>query len=137
MKKAILMFLGIAFCWGAHGENFHVIPVEHLTEKVLDELMEGRRPDVAVEFAAGSEIPVGFFLKGGLVQLKEGRVECGSVEFMQTVYARSVGGNLLFSSNLTDWKPLLTFITGNASVALSIEHNRPALLFGAEVNRRD
>lgn len=141
MRKTILMCFCLialnAFTSQAAESNLQVIPVDQLTQDMLNALMEGKHPDAAVEFPAHTLIPVGFFLKGDLVELAQGRANCGQVEFKQRVYARNTGGSLLFSSNLQEWKPLFMFITGNASVALSIENEKPSLLFGAEVNRRD
>ena len=46
-----------------------------------------------------------------------------------------VGQELILSTNLTDWKPFLEFITGNVSVSLSIQEGKPSIVVGAEINQ--
>ena len=75
-------------------------------------------------------------MKGDLVNLVESNDKWRTIEIKQTFYARCVGEELILSSNLTDWKPFLDFITGNASVALSIQDGQPSIVVGAETNRR-
>jgi hypothetical protein len=60
----------------------------------------------------------------------------GQSPVKQTFYARCVQDELILSSNLTEWKPFLEFITGTASVTLSIQDGQPSIVFGAEANRR-
>lgn len=55
---------------------------------------------------------------------------------MQTVYARCVQQELILSTDLTDWKPFLEFIAGNASVSISIQDGKPSIVIGAETNKR-
>lgn len=55
---------------------------------------------------------------------------------MQTFYARCVDQELILSTNLTDWKPFLEFLTGNASVSLNIQDGKPSIVVGAETNQR-
>jgi len=117
-------------------QNLKVVNVCNLTDYDLNEIMQGHRPDVAVEFSAHTALPISFFLKGDLVNLVENQGNFGQIEVKQTFYARNVQETLLLSSNLTDWKPLLEFITGNASISLSIQDDRPSIVFGAEANRR-
>ena len=56
--------------------------------------------------------------------------------FQQPLYARWIGEELILSSNLTDWKPFLDFITGHVSVGLNIQDGQPSIVIGAKTNRR-
>ncbi len=122
--------------WQAPSQNLKVINVCSLTDNDLNEIMLGNHPEIAVEFSAETHLPFNFFLKGNLVNLVESEETLQAVEFMQTLYARCVGQELLLSTNLKDWKPFLEFITGNISVSLSIQEGKPSLVVGAETNER-
>jgi len=154
MRKIALMSLGlIATCVSTFAasvefpinskplegfsQNLKVVNVCDLTNSDLNEIMQGQRPDVAFEFSAHTILPISFFLKGDLVNLVENQENLGQVEVKQTFYARYVQEALILSSNLTEWKPFLEFITGEASIVLNIQDGRPSITFGAEANRRN
>ena len=122
--------------WETLSQDVKVVQLTSLTDNDLKEMMQGQHPELAVEFAAPTYLPVSFYLKGDLVNLAESKDNWGTIEIKQTFYARCVGEELILSSNLTDWKPFLEFMTGNASVALTIQDGKPSLIFGAETNRR-
>ena len=103
---------------------------------VFHEIMQGLHPEIAVEFLEQSSLPISFFLRGDLVNLAESEGSLKQIEIKQTFYARYVQEELLLSSDLTDWKPFLEFITGNVSVTLSIQDGHPSLIVGAETSRR-
>lgn len=122
--------------WENFNQDLHIVNICNLTNQELNEIVQGHHPEIAVEFAAQTTLPVHFFLKGDLLNLIEGEEKWGTIEIKQSFYARCVEQELILSSNLTDWKPFLEFITGQASVALSIEDGQPSIVLGAEVNRR-
>jgi hypothetical protein len=122
--------------WENLSQNLRVVNIRHLTDSDLNEIMQGHHPKTAVEFSAQTTLPISFFLKGDLVNLTENEGKFGTVEIKQTFYARYVANDLILSINLTDWKPFLEFITGNASVTLAIQDGKPSIIFGSETNRR-
>ena len=122
--------------WETLSQNLKVINVCNLADNDLNEIMLGHHPEIAVEFSAQTKLPINFFLKGDLVNLVENEGNFGAVEVMQTFYARCVQQELILSTNLTDWKPFLEFITGNVSVSLSIQDGKPSIVVGAETNQR-
>jgi hypothetical protein len=122
--------------WEKHTENLKVMSLSEISEQVLNEIMQGEHPDLAVQFSKGTQLPINFFLIGDLVNLTEDQINFGRIEIQQTFYARYAGGELILSVNLKKWKPLLEFITGNASVVLSIQNQEPSITFGAAANRR-
>jgi hypothetical protein len=122
--------------WETLSHNVKVMQLANLTDNDLKEIMQGQHPELAVEFSAHTHLPVSFYLKGDLVNLAESNDKWGTLEIKQTFYARCLGEELILSSNLTDWKPFLDFITGNVSVALSIQDGQPSIVVGAETNRR-
>jgi hypothetical protein len=122
--------------WETLSQNLKVINVCNLTDNDLNEIMLGHHPEIAVEFSAQTKLPINFFLKGDLVNLVENEGNFGVVEVMLTFYARCVQQELILSTNLTDWKPFLEFITGNVSVSLSIQDGKPSIVVGAETNQR-
>lgn len=122
--------------WEAGTENLRVVCLSDISEQVLNEMMLGEHPDLVVQFCKGTQLPIHFFLKGDLVNLTEDQVNMGRIEIRQTFYARYVGGELILSVNLNEWKPFLEFITGHASVSLNIQNQEPCITFGAEFNLR-
>lgn len=117
-------------------QNLRVVKLHHLTNDELNEVMRGEHPEMVVEFPAQTTLPFNFFLKGDLVNLIGNEGNFGIVEIKQTFYARDLGEGVRFSTNLTEWKPFLEFITGNASLALTIQEGQPTIVLGAEVNHR-
>lgn len=122
--------------WEAISQDIKVVQLTHLTDNDLKEIMQGEHPELAVEFAAQSQLPVSLYLTGDLVTLAESNDKWGTIEIKQTFYARCVGEELILSSNLTDWKPFMEFITGTATVALSIQDGQSSIVVGSETNRR-
>jgi hypothetical protein len=147
MSLALMATCGSAFAasadfsinskiWEPLSQNLKVINVCNLKDNDLNEIMLGLHPEIAVEFSAQTTLPISFFLKGDLVNLVENEGNFGTVEIMQTFYARCAGQELILSTNLTDWKPFLEFITGNASVSLNIQDGKPSIVVGADTNQR-
>lgn len=153
MKRVVIMPLAlIAICgsvfaaladfpinsnsWENVSQNLVVINVCDLTDSDLNEIILGNHPEIAVEFSAQTTLPISFFLKGDLVNLVENDENFRTLEIVQTFYARCVQEELILSTNLMDWKPFLEFITGNASVSLSIQGGKPSILAGSETNKR-
>lgn len=121
--------------WETASQNVKIIKICDLTESDLNEIMLGNHPEIAVEFSAQTILPISFFLKGDLVNLVENDENLRSVEIVQTFYARCVQQELILSTDLTNWKPFLEFITGNVSVSLSIQEGKPSIFVGAETNK--
>lgn len=118
-------------------QDLQVINVCSLSENDLQEITKGLHPKLAVEFSAGTILPVSFFLKGDLVKLIEEDEPLATLQIEQTFYARCVEDELIFSLNLTDWKPLLEFITGSSSITLNIQDGKaPSVTVGSETNHR-
>lgn len=122
--------------WETVSQNIKVINICDLTDNDLNEIMLGNRPEIAVEFSAQTTLPISFFLKGDLVNLVENGESFRAVKIVQTFYTRCIQQELILSTDLTDWKPYLEFITGNLSVSLSIQEGKPSIVIGAETNKR-
>ena len=146
-KKMMLMFLA-TFCLATfavptllyakpvenRSQSVHVINVYDLTDQDVQQIMEGERPDIAVEFPAHISLPISFFLNGDLAKLAES--DLGQIELQKRFYLRCVQKELLLSTNLSDWKTVLEFITGNISVAFNIEEGEPTVKIYVEINQR-
>lgn len=117
-------------------QSLKTVNICNLTDADLNELIQGHHPEIAVEFSNQTTLPISFFLTGDLINLVKNEGNFEMVEIKQTFYARCIGKELILSTNLIDWKPFLEFITGNASVRLSIQDGHPSIVIGAETNRR-
>jgi hypothetical protein len=113
-----------------------IVPLYELSDQELTEAMQGLHPEMAVEFSAKTILPIHFFLTGDLIHLLENEGSCLSVEIQQTFYIRCVQEELMFSTNLMEWKPFLEFATGVASAGLNIQEGQPSLFIGSEANLR-
>lgn len=122
--------------WETDFQNVKVINICDLTDSDLNEILLGNHPEIAVEFSAQTIQPISFFLKGDLVNLVENNENLGAVEIIQTIYVRCVLQELILSTDLTNWKPFLEFITGNVSVSLSKQEGKLSIAVGAEINKR-
>lgn len=117
-------------------ENLIIKSLSELSDNVLNEIMQGNYPNIAIEFSQGTLLPIYFFLKGDLANLIEKEINLGQIEIQKTFYVRSIGEKLIFSSDLSEWKSFLEFITGNTSVGLNIYNGEASIIFGAEANQR-
>ena len=117
-------------------QDLKVINICDLTDRELNQAIEGHLPNVAVEFSKHTVLPISFYLKGDLLALMDDQENLGKVKVMQTFYVRCVDGELILSCDLSEWKPFLEFITGNVSVVISIQDGQPCIMFGSETNRR-
>lgn len=122
--------------WENPSINLQIVKLSDLTENSLNELMRGNQPEIAVKFPSQTILPITFFLKGDLINLIESEEDCRQIKIMQTFYARCVHGELILSTDLKDWKPILEFITGEASFTLNVRDGIPSIVTGTEINRR-
>ncbi len=117
-------------------QNLTVINILDLSDDDLNEIMQGKRPEVAVEFPAETTLPISFLLQGNLVNLSTNEENLGQLVIMQTLYVRHAEEELLFSTNLNDWKPFKEFAEGNLSVMLSMQDGQLSISVGVETNLR-
>jgi len=122
--------------WENISQNQRVIGICSLSDQELNEIMLGYHPELAVEFSVGTKLPINFFFKGDLLDLVENKESSGSIEVKQSFYVRCVGKELIVSSDLTQWKPFLEYITGNFSITLNIQDGQPSIVIGVEANKR-
>jgi hypothetical protein len=133
---ATLPILAHTKSWEPLCQDLQVVNICNLTDRELIEILQGDRPEIAVEFTAQTRLPIRFFLEGDLLHMAEDEGKFGTVEIKQSFFARYMGQELMFSSNLTDWKSFLEFVTGTASVGLSVQNGQPSIVVGVEPNRR-
>lgn len=153
MKKTILSILTLTTLFGTifggqtssqmkssfeekSASNLIILNVNTLSENELNELMNGKHPEIALAFESQTKFPLTFFLNGELLKLIEAPANNTELIIMQPFYIRNIHQEWLFSSNLQDWKPLLEYINGNIFLGFNIENNRSSISIGAEVNKR-
>ncbi len=122
--------------WDSVQQDFKVVNICDISEQELNRAMQGQFSELAVEFSENTILPLKLFLKGELVHLLVNKDDFEQVEVKKTFYARLVEGELFLSSNLSEWKPFLEFITGNISVFISVQDGKPSAEIGAEINLR-
>ena len=78
-----------------------IININDLTEADLDQIIQGYSPEIAIEFLAGTLLPIHFFPEEAL---PDGGVY--SLYVQQTFYLRYVEDAFFFSTNLKKWTSL-------------------------------
>lgn len=128
----------VSYEWGkfAEAKVNQIIPIQKITEEMMNKVMEGECQGVAIECTAGVSIPVKPFLKGDLVHLSTASSQAPSVEILKTFYLKSDGKEILFSHDLQDWKGFFEFITGSAAVSVGVKEGELVADVGAELNIR-
>ena len=135
---ALLMHLsGFAASDNFPNSNVKVVTVCALSGEEFKQVVEGKFPDLAIEFSKDTVLPLNFYLKGDLLTFTGEQSSIGEVKVGQTFYARFEEGNLLLSLDLVDWKPFLEFITGEITVGLSIDDEQQrSVAFGVKAGAR-
>jgi hypothetical protein len=140
MKKFILasfIFAASSLSLFAIETDRQVVDINTLTQSDLDAFSSQEDGSVVIEFPAGTILPLKFFFRGGLITLVGEEKEIGQVKVEKTLYLRCLKEEeFLLSSDCMNWKSLLEFITGNATMELKIEESGPAISFGADVEER-
>lgn len=119
-------------------DNLVTVNILNLTNDEINTLVEGVTPHVAVEFSKDTILPLELFLKGNVIQIANGDTISGmQVKIEQTFYIRCVKDDVLFSSDLIEWKPFFDFITGTCSLTLDVQDEHfPTISIGAELDSR-
>lgn len=89
-----------------------VIKIGELTPAMLEPIKEGEASDLAIEFTAGTLLPMHFFLTGDMVELQQTETCSPLLEIKRTFYAKPAGNDLLFSLDLNQWGPFQEIFTG-------------------------
>ncbi len=116
-------------------EEYNLIDVSTVRLEDMAQMISGTMTNGVIVFSEGTILPLRFFLTGNLITLIGEQADFGSVEVQQTFYARFSKTGIDLSSDLETWTPFFDFITGMASIQLSIDDSTPFILFGAEANR--
>lgn len=116
-----------------NSDQLNIVNVLNVEEQMLNDIMLGQRPDVALEFSAQTVIPINFLLKGNLVRLSDDHRQ---LEVSQTFYVRNENDTFLFSTNLTEWKSLFEFITGQASIIIIKQEDASSIVVASEIFER-
>ena len=114
--------------------SIQTIPVQKITPEHLQFIRSGACTDVAIAFEEGLHLPLQFVLTGDLVALEQ--AERGSIVVQKTFYVQNKEGELFFSTDLQDWSPLTTFITGTLSVGLNVQEGELVTILSADANER-
>lgn len=144
MKKHVIVSLAfLAICESVFAvsadfpiQDLRVVNVCQMTNEDFNEIFLRNRPEMTLEFSAQATLPISFFLTGDLVHLVENGENVNVVEIIQTFYVRCVEQELIFSTDLTEWKSFSEFVTGKASVAFSVKDGKFSINAGAETNKR-
>lgn len=145
MKKTIITLMAMSTVLMADNTNkrpcerqVEAIDVRKLDPQTLNELMEGKHPFISIEFKKGDQFPLSLFLKGDFVELVGEEDHLIYIKANKDIYLRQDGESFLFSSNNTDWKPIVDFITGTAAVGFGVdEEENIEVRLGAEAYERN
>lgn len=129
----------LCYKWGKFLETKveNVIPIQEVSEEMIERIMKGSCLDVAVECTAGTTISLRPFVKGDLINLDRIGHSDLTLNVIKSFYLRSNGEEVLFSWDCQDWKTFFEFLTGNARISLSVKDDHVFAEMGAELNARD
>lgn len=118
-------------------EDLQFINFSCITAQEMEKFKRGELPYMVMEFNEGTLVPMQFFLHGDWISFaNDAQQHSMQVQVNRTFYIRLCESELSFSLNLTDWKPLLEFITGTASLMIGMDGEKGVITLGAEANLR-
>jgi hypothetical protein len=85
---------------------------------------------IAIEVSKNTLLPLKLFIKGDLIRLNEFESKDLSIEVLQKFYISVDGGDLVFSFDLKEFKPILEFITGN--IVADVKPSNDGLVLGIQ-----
>jgi hypothetical protein len=117
-----------------------IVNVLDIPKYMQEEISTKLDSPFVIEFSENTVIPLNFFLTGDLVQLVYKDNQPAQLHVKETFYVmcrmNHEGEPLLFSSDLVEWKSLLDFLTGKASIECDTVDGQSTCRLGAEVYRR-
>lgn len=124
--------------WDDEDDGWQLVFADQLTDQEIKRILQGEVPNTTIEFVAGSLIPLRLNLTGDLLSLHEtsGSKNSAVLEVQQTLYVRYANEQLIFSTDLNEWKSFFEFVTGEVNTTVSVEDGQSVIVIDAELNRR-
>lgn len=120
-------------------EMVDFVNIRNVSPEMLQDIMSGKLPNLAIEFSEGDVFPFELFLDGDLVSMLQPEGVSQQVQFNRTVLVRNKNGKLRFSTDLNHWRPFRGFVTGQIHAGINVEDQEvgPVISFGVEVNEKE
>ncbi|NGX26147.1 MAG: hypothetical protein K940chlam6_00059 [Chlamydiae bacterium] len=137
INKALYILIAILFFSPVFGkekvlpETTEVIALTQLDTTLLNELLDGAHPDIAVECKEGTTIPVQFLQNTGLfgVELAPNL----TIKVQKTCYLRVIKKSGYVSFDLDSWESAKHFFSGKPKVNLKINMENQSLLVESDL----
>lgn len=118
-------------------EILDFVSVRDLSEAMLQDILQGRLPSIAIEFPKEEELPLEMIIGGDLISLVKTDDAPTYIKFNKSLYLRYFNGSLYLSSDLHQWTPFEKFVTGTLKILFSIEESKgPVITLGADLYER-
>lgn len=111
----------------------YIIRITDVTEDMIGAFLSGAVHNVVVEFPENTFIPIKQILRGNLLQLVPEEREPVYLKVQRTFYLKVDDQDILLSTDLHTWKPLLDAIGGEISVSIESSHGHPAFCLEANL----
>lgn len=122
---------------GKEWQSDRIVSLVAFDEKMVQDFLEGKMADCAIECAEGSCIPLKMVVKGEFLSLDSGESAPLYLRILKTCYIRHEGkNNFLFSTDLQNWKEFSEFFTGELKASVSSQNGWPIAELELELNRR-
>jgi len=137
INKALYILIAMLFFSPVFGkekvlpETTQVIALTQLDTALLNELLKGDHPEIAVECKEGTTIPVQFLQNTGLfgVELAPNL----TIKVQKTCYLRVIKKSGYVSFDLVGWESAKHFFSGKSKVNLKINMENQSLLVESEL----
>lgn len=109
-----------------------VLSPEEITSELVQNLIQGMYPNVAIELKKGAAVPLHFLFKANI-----GAIAWNpnlTVQITSTSYLRGVNGKLFMSRDLTNWGKPKKFFKGNLSQSVKMSEDKSHALIEMQLS---
>lgn len=118
-------------------QSDRIVSLIALDEGMVQDFLQGKMTDYAVECPAGSSLPLKMIVKGEFLSLDSAEIAPLYLRILKTCYIRyEEKDTFLFSTDLQQWKRFSEFFTGELKASVNSENGGPIAGLELELNQR-
>jgi hypothetical protein len=133
ISSALAINQSMAFSQQIYSQDLQIMNILDMDQKITEELLNGKLPHLILECSEGTTLPLNILLSGQYLELESTELPPYTLKIVKTCYLKFIEEDVVFSSDLKEWKNFQQFFTG--TIGLSLE-NRTALNLNIELNQR-
>ena len=122
---------------GKEWQGDRIISLLAFDEGMVEDFLQGKMSDYAVECPTGACLPLKMIVKGEFLALDSADIAPLYLKILKTCYIRYEGkDNFLFSTDLQKWKGFSEFFTGELKASVNSQNGGPIAGLELELNQR-